>query len=225
MKSSKCPADEDASTKVTVEPVVSVPVIDEPPRPPSTPSTPQDTAASGASDEDEGRPRRTSTSSSCSFGLGAPFSDDRSRSTTPNGPRCLDVPGAGGRRWSGGESPSPRGALSPLLELRRPHCTLNCSTCNAILEEKYKHSESCLSHTVPHPWCALLGLKSRSPARAALNLIRTYLFKANFHNIRSCHSGDKSLHSSNLSVARFPASKRLSQGPRWSYSFPWKFTI
>lgn len=38
-----------------------------------------------------------------------------------------------------GTSTSPRRAVSPLLEVRRPHCTLNCDHCNAILEDRFKH--------------------------------------------------------------------------------------
>lgn len=42
---------------------------------------------------------------------------------------------------------SPRRAVSPLLEVRRPHCTLNCDNCNAILEDRFKHlsnSSNCM---------------------------------------------------------------------------------
>jgi len=35
---------------------------------------------------------------------------------------------------------SPRRAVSPLLEVRRPHCTLNCESCNMYLEDIYRHS-------------------------------------------------------------------------------------
>ncbi|GJQ69920.1 hypothetical protein Trydic_g13326 [Trypoxylus dichotomus] len=38
-----------------------------------------------------------------------------------------------------GTSTSPRRAVSPLLEVRRPHCTLNCDNCNAMLEDRFKH--------------------------------------------------------------------------------------
>ncbi|KAJ8923610.1 hypothetical protein NQ315_010189 [Exocentrus adspersus] len=38
-----------------------------------------------------------------------------------------------------GTSTSPRRAVSPLLEVRRPHCTLNCDNCNAILGDRFKH--------------------------------------------------------------------------------------
>ncbi|EGI69253.1 Atrial natriuretic peptide receptor B [Acromyrmex echinatior] len=34
---------------------------------------------------------------------------------------------------------SPRRAVSPLLEVRRPHCTLNCESCNLFLEDIYRH--------------------------------------------------------------------------------------
>lgn len=112
-------------------------------------ASPRDPGADG-----DPRQRKSSTSSTSSLtgawgGLGTSWWEERSRSVTPSGGvggvHCLDVPPTGGwaaRRWSGGESPSPRGALSPLLELRRPHCTLNCSTCNTILEEKYRHTRS-----------------------------------------------------------------------------------
>ncbi|CAG9828427.1 unnamed protein product [Diabrotica balteata] len=41
-----------------------------------------------------------------------------------------------------GASASPRRAVSPLLEVRRPHCTLNCDYCNAILGDRFKHVQS-----------------------------------------------------------------------------------
>ncbi|KAI8437547.1 hypothetical protein MSG28_011845 [Choristoneura fumiferana] len=40
----------------------------------------------------------------------------------------------------GADSPSPRRAVSPLLESRRPHCTLACDYCAAVLEDKFKRS-------------------------------------------------------------------------------------
>ncbi|XP_014364230.2 atrial natriuretic peptide receptor 2 [Papilio machaon] len=40
----------------------------------------------------------------------------------------------------GADSPSPRRAVSPLLEMRRPHCTLACDYCAAILEDKFKRN-------------------------------------------------------------------------------------
>ncbi|PNF41806.1 hypothetical protein B7P43_G02602 [Cryptotermes secundus] len=46
---------------------------------------------------------------------------------------------AGGGGGGAGEPPSPRHALSPLLEVRRPHCTLNCASCTAVLEERFRH--------------------------------------------------------------------------------------
>lgn len=42
---------------------------------------------------------------------------------------------------------SPRRAVSPLLEVRRPHCTLNCESCNIFLEDIYRHSMCCLFAT------------------------------------------------------------------------------
>lgn len=38
-----------------------------------------------------------------------------------------------------GTSTSPRRAVSPLLEVRRPHCTLKCDYCTAFLEDHFKH--------------------------------------------------------------------------------------
>ncbi|CAF4880137.1 unnamed protein product [Pieris macdunnoughi] len=40
----------------------------------------------------------------------------------------------------GTDSPSPRRAVSPLLESRRPHCTLACDYCAAILEDKFRRN-------------------------------------------------------------------------------------
>lgn len=39
-------------------------------------------------------------------------------------------------------STSPRRAVSPLLEVRRPHCTLNCDYCNAILGDRFRHVQN-----------------------------------------------------------------------------------
>ncbi|KAJ1525962.1 hypothetical protein ONE63_009147 [Megalurothrips usitatus] len=116
----------------------------------TTAEAPEDGADSKAEADGDGDPRQRKSSTSSTSSLGGAWGgtswwEERSRSVTPSGVHCLDVPPTGGwaaRRWSGGESPSPRGALSPLLELRRPHCTLNCSTCNTILEEKYKNVRS-----------------------------------------------------------------------------------
>jgi len=44
---------------------------------------------------------------------------------------CDDVSPSGSRK-----------GLSPLFELRRPHCTLNCEHCNLIMEERLRHSRS-----------------------------------------------------------------------------------
>lgn len=52
----------------------------------------------------------------------------------------LTLPTMPGASPDGGASP--RRAVSPLLEVRRPHCTLNCETCNAFLEDLYRHSRS-----------------------------------------------------------------------------------
>ncbi|XP_045454698.1 atrial natriuretic peptide receptor 2-like [Melitaea cinxia] len=40
----------------------------------------------------------------------------------------------------GDDSSSPRRAVSPLLESRRPHCTLACDYCAAILEDKFRRN-------------------------------------------------------------------------------------
>lgn len=49
-----------------------------------------------------------------------------------------------------GSSPSPRRAISPLLEVRRPHCTLNCDNCNFILENRFKHSSKPTIIIIPY---------------------------------------------------------------------------
>lgn len=49
-----------------------------------------------------------------------------------------------GYQYGSMDDTSPSGsrrALSPLLEVRRPHCTLNCENCKTILEERFKHSK------------------------------------------------------------------------------------
>lgn len=51
----------------------------------------------------------------------------------------LPVNGSVGSARDSSTSTSPRRAVSPLLEVRRPHCTLNCDHCNAILEDRFKH--------------------------------------------------------------------------------------
>lgn len=53
----------------------------------------------------------------------------------------LTLPPMPGTSPDGGASP--RRAVSPLLEIRRPHCTLNCEFCNVYLEDIYKHSMCC----------------------------------------------------------------------------------
>ncbi|KAH0560794.1 hypothetical protein KQX54_008438 [Cotesia glomerata] len=58
----------------------------------------------------------------------------------------LALPSLQGASPDGGASP--RRAVSPLLEVRRPHCTLNCDSCSAYLEDIYRHST--LSF---HPGC------------------------------------------------------------------------
>lgn len=50
----------------------------------------------------------------------------------------LTLPQMPGQSPDGGASP--RRAVSPLLEVRRPHCTLNCESCSIYLEDIYRHS-------------------------------------------------------------------------------------
>lgn len=50
----------------------------------------------------------------------------------------LTLPPMPGASPDGGASP--RRAVSPLLEVRRPHCTLNCESCSLFLEDIYRHS-------------------------------------------------------------------------------------
>ncbi|KAK1122589.1 hypothetical protein K0M31_009034 [Melipona bicolor] len=59
---------------------------------------------------------------------------DRSNASSTS---SLTLPAMPGASPDGGASP--RRAVSPLLEVRRPHCTLNCETCNAFLEDLYRH--------------------------------------------------------------------------------------
>ncbi|KAJ8681913.1 hypothetical protein QAD02_017705 [Eretmocerus hayati] len=49
----------------------------------------------------------------------------------------LALPSMSGASPDGGTSP--RRAVSPLLEVRRPHCTLNCDHCSGYLEDLYKN--------------------------------------------------------------------------------------
>lgn len=52
----------------------------------------------------------------------------------------LTIPKSDTLSLSDGDSPQqPRRVISPLLEVRRPHCTLNCDHCNNLLEERFKH--------------------------------------------------------------------------------------
>lgn len=73
-------------------------------------------------------------------------SSDVTRARSPSVPNTLTlgVPKDGDDREGGLDdtsSSSSRWALSPLLEVRRPHCTLNCENCKIILEERFKHSK------------------------------------------------------------------------------------
>lgn len=55
--------------------------------------------------------------------------------------------GSGAAGGGAGDSPSPRHALSPLLEVRRPHCTLNCASCTALLEERFSRQSKYQTRT------------------------------------------------------------------------------
>ncbi|OXU27504.1 hypothetical protein TSAR_011270 [Trichomalopsis sarcophagae] len=59
---------------------------------------------------------------------------DRSNASSTSSLALPSIPGASPE---GGASP--RRAVSPLLEVRRPHCTLNCDHCSGYLEDLYKH--------------------------------------------------------------------------------------
>lgn len=67
---------------------------------------------------------------------------DRSNTSSTSSLTLLAMPGA-----SPDGGASPRRAVSPLLEVRRPHCTLNCETCNAFLEDLYRHSRFNIYHS------------------------------------------------------------------------------
>lgn len=61
---------------------------------------------------------------------------EQPRTRSPSVPNTLTL-----GDYSDDTSPSgSRKGLSPLLELRRPHCTLNCENCRVILEERSRHS-------------------------------------------------------------------------------------
>lgn len=51
----------------------------------------------------------------------------------------LTIPSADGYPTDGDSPQPPRRVVSPLLEVRRPHCTLNCEHCNIILEDRFKY--------------------------------------------------------------------------------------
>ena len=60
---------------------------------------------------------------------------ERSNASSTSSLALPTIPGASPE---GGASP--RRAVSPLLEVRRPHCTLNCDHCSCYLEDLYKQS-------------------------------------------------------------------------------------
>lgn len=74
------------------------------------------------------------------------LSSDPARARSPSVPNTLTlgIPrDTDGYQYGSMDDTSPSGsrrALSPLLEVRRPHCTLNCENCKTILEERFKHS-------------------------------------------------------------------------------------
>lgn len=69
--------------------------------------------------------------------------------TSANSDMSLTLPPENPGGLDGDNNTSPRRAVSPLLEVRRPHCTLNCDNCNAILEDRFKHlsKDQCMLHS------------------------------------------------------------------------------
>lgn len=65
-------------------------------------------------------------------------SDKMGERSNASSTSSLALPSIPGTSPEGGASP--RRAVSPLLEVRRPHCTLNCDHCSGYLEDLYKHS-------------------------------------------------------------------------------------
>ncbi|XP_026332393.1 guanylate cyclase 2G-like [Hyposmocoma kahamanoa] len=63
----------------------------------------------------------------------------------------------------GGDNPSPRRALSPLLEPRRPICTLTCDYCNAILEDRFKRGDGRIRGPSPLSSSPRQSLTGESP--------------------------------------------------------------
>lgn len=74
------------------------------------------------------------------------FVDRMAERSNASSTSSLTLPQMLGTSPDGGTSP--RRAVSPLLEVRRPHCTLNCESCNLFLEDVYRHSTCPLC-----PWC------------------------------------------------------------------------
>lgn len=74
------------------------------------------------------------------------FVDRMAERNNASSTSSLTLPQMLGTSPDGGTSP--RRAVSPLLEVRRPHCTLNCESCNLFLEDVYRHSTCPLC-----PWC------------------------------------------------------------------------
>lgn len=69
----------------------------------------------------------------------------RARSPSMPNTLMLGVPKDGDDRESSFDDTSSCGSsrygLGPLLEVKRPHCTLNCEYCKVVLEERFKHSK------------------------------------------------------------------------------------
>lgn len=68
----------------------------------------------------------------------------RARSPSMPNTLTLGVPKDGDERegsFDDASSCSSKYGLAPLLEVKRPHCTLNCENCKVILEERFRHSK------------------------------------------------------------------------------------
>lgn len=71
-------------------------------------------------------------------------SQQRTRSPSVPNTSMLGIPKEHDRRFVMDDATlfGSRRPLSPLMEARRPHCTLNCENCKSVLEERFKHSRS-----------------------------------------------------------------------------------
>lgn len=85
----------------------------------------------------------------------------------------LTLPPMPGASPDGGASP--RRAVSPLLEVRRPHCTLNCESCSLFLEDIYRHSTCPLRRGFS--FSSIVALR-RDRIRYSINYILSVLTRA-----------------------------------------------